>query len=106
MFCNRLKGKSQYYVIVSGLLVWMAGCCPVQRIDPAEHIVAAPVTERANIILTNLTKDCQIVNRHWTHDMGCTPESSAMFGYRVGMHRNRKDLIKLGRLSANNEWAK
>jgi hypothetical protein len=106
MFCNRLKGKSPYYVIVAGFLVWMAGCCPVQKIDPTEHIVAAPVTERANIILTNLTKGCPIVNRRWTFDMGCTPESSAMFGYRVGMHRNRKDLIKLGRLSANNEWAR
>ena len=57
-------------------------------------------------MLANLTKDCQIVNRHWAHDMGCTPENSAMFGYRVGMYRNRKDLIKLGRLSANNEWAR
>lgn len=94
------------YAVVAGFLVWIAGCCPVQRIDPSEQIVAAPITERANIVLTNLTKDCQIVNRRWTHDMGCTPENSAMFGYRVGMHRNRKDLIKLGRLSANNEWAR
>jgi len=57
---------------IVGFLVWMTGCCPVRKVDPTEQIVTAPLTERANIVLANLTEDCYIVNRHWAHDMGCT----------------------------------
>ena len=84
----------------------IAGCCRIRQPEKNVSVVAAPISGRANTILTNLIDECPIVNGQWRHDMGCTAASSAAFGYEVGSRRGRDDILKIGQVSAENESSK
>jgi hypothetical protein len=101
---NALKSYFLHAAILAAILC--TGCSRVRPPTENTAVVAAPISGRANIILANLIEECPIVNRQWRHDMDCTAVSAAIFGYEVGHRRNREDILRIGRVAADNESSK
>jgi hypothetical protein len=98
-----MKQRIFLCTVLSVILLALSGCTSLNPVDYDEPIVRAPVSDRANHILANLIEECPIVNGYWRNDLDCTAIQTAVFGYGVGKRRDRKDIIRIGKISAKNE---
>jgi hypothetical protein len=121
---NAYAGLSLCSLILAGSAVWIlapavsAADVPAtapargpqtRPFTPADHVVTAPVSRRANIVLGNLIQTCAIINGEWDRhqgDPGCAELFSTLFGYRSGLRRGRQDLVAIGRVAVDNEFGK
>ena len=91
-------------------LLLCSGCASAGRLQPDEHVVAAPISERAGIVLGQLVAE-GMVGDTWANEMsdGCAAIWATQFGYCAGLRRDRQDLILIGDLAADAEasalWA-
>ena len=99
-------GVGIYACLILCALIF-AACASHGDLDPDDHVVAAPISARANTVLNNLVTECDVVGGRWEHDMGpgCSAIWATAFGYQAGVRRNRKDLIRLGEITAVGEAA-
>ena len=84
------------------LLAVVVGCSGLERLGPADHVVAAPISVRANEVLKHLVLDYGSQDGRWGGCMsdGCVQIWATQFGYRAGRRRNRDDLLELGEVTA------
>lgn len=89
---------------VTTLLVVVA-CSSLERIPPSDHVVAAPISARANVVLRSLVTEFGSDDGRWRSCMsaGCAPIWATQFGYRAGTRRQRDDLLALGEVTAARE---
>ena len=98
-----MKPNIFFGIVISIILFSLCGCTSLNPVDYDEPIVRAPVSDRANLVLANLIEECPIVSGYWRNDLDCTAIQTAAFGYGVGKRRDRKDIIRIGKISARNE---
>ncbi|MHC4442616.1 MAG: hypothetical protein ACYTF1_08245 [Planctomycetota bacterium] len=87
-------------------MVTLGGCRHADLVNHCDHVVASPISRRANIVLANLIQDCPTTTGKWVPhrgDPGCVELFGTLFAYRTGVRRKRDDLVVIGRLSAKNE---
>ncbi len=80
------------------VLSCVLGCSSLDSMPPADHVVGAPISNRANVVLKNLVEEYGSSDGRWQGCMspGCTPIWAAQFGYRAGVRRDRDDVIAAG----------
>jgi hypothetical protein len=93
--------------VTLALLVTLVGtgCLSGPEMSSGRHLVAAPVTETANIILKNLVSECGSSQGNWKEEVtaGCTTIWATQFSYRAGKRRGRQDLLAIGEATADAE---
>jgi hypothetical protein len=87
------------------LALVLTACSSYERVPPADHVVAAPVSKRANAVLRNLVEMYGSSDGRWRGCMspGCTPIWAVQFGYRAGVRRDRDDVVAIGKATARRE---
>jgi hypothetical protein len=84
------------------VLVCLAACSSLKSIPPADHVVRAPISGRANVVLRNLVTEYGSADGRWARNMspGCAEIWATQFSYRAGVRRDRKDVLAIGRATA------
>ena len=90
---------------VSACLLGTLACSSLKSIPPADHVVRAPISGRANIVLQNLVTEYGSADGRWLRSMspGCTQIWATQFGYRAGVRRDRRDILAIGHATAKHE---
>ncbi|MFH1231941.1 MAG: hypothetical protein V1709_10650 [Planctomycetota bacterium] len=90
------------------IIISAFSCFYVKRMPLNEHIVPAPISSRANIIITNLITECGTTQGVWVNEVssGCTTIWATQFGLRAGLRRNRDDIIQIGRVTADYQYSR
>jgi len=83
------------------LLVLFTACSGPGELAPDDHVVRAPISEKADVILANLLEKGMVGNR-WRDEMspGCSTIWATQFGFRSGLRRGRDDLVFIGEVTA------
>jgi hypothetical protein len=93
-------------LVLACLLVTLGSvaCSSLKPIAPADHVVRAPISGRANVVLKNLVTECGSADGRWLRSMspGCAAIWATQFGYRAGVRRDRRDILEIGRATAGN----
>ncbi|MHC4861056.1 MAG: hypothetical protein ACYTDY_13300, partial [Planctomycetota bacterium] len=89
------------------LLAATVSCSSIENPGPSEHVVAAPISKRANTVLGNLVTEYGSSDGRWLRCMspGCTQIWATQFGYRAGVRRDREDVVAIGRATARRQSA-
>jgi len=80
-------------------------CSSLKSIPPADHVVRAPISGRANVVLNNLVTEYGSADGRWLRSMspGCTQIWATQFGYRAGVRRDRRDILAIGQATAKHQ---
>jgi hypothetical protein len=85
------------------IVVTTCVCCS-SLASPSEddHVVRAPISQRANAVLASVVAECGSSSGRWRWSLspGCSSIWATQFGYRAGLRRHRDDLIEIGRVTA------
>jgi len=81
---------------------FFTSCADLEPFPPGDHVVAAPISKRANEVLRNLILEYGSSEGRWLRCMspGCTQIWATQFGYRAGIRRDRDDLLELAQVTA------
>jgi len=84
------------------LVLASLGCSSLEPLPPADHVVRAPISDRANAVLRNDVTEFGSDDGRWKGSMspGCTVIWATEFGYRAGVRRDRDDIVAIGRVTA------
>ena len=89
-------------VLVALALLPIIGCSGLDEIEPSAHVVAAPISPRANRVVERMVAEYGSPDGRWGGCMsdGCVEIWGTQFFYRAGTRRDRDDLLELGELMA------
>jgi hypothetical protein len=89
-------------VLVFTLVLITLSCSSFERMPPADHVVRAPISDRANVVLSNLVTEYGSADGRWKGCMspGCTQIWAVQFGFRAGVRRDRDDVVAVGSATA------
>lgn len=92
------------FSIILFLVLTQVGCNGTLK-GPEQNynLVKADISDRANIVLSNLIEEYPIINGRWKSEGGCIRIQSAAFGYTVGKRRDRDDIMEIGKVAVKNE---
>jgi hypothetical protein len=95
------------FLLVGAAWLLASACSGLDELAPDEHVVAAPISARANVVLRHVVEDYASRCGEWGGSMspGCAEVWATQFGYRAGVRRERDDLIELGEVTAGREAA-
>jgi hypothetical protein len=93
------------FAFVFACLLGTLACSSLKSIPPADHVVRAPISGRANVVLKNLVTEYGSADGRWLRSMspGCTQIWATQFGYRAGVRRDRRDILAIGEATAKHE---
>ena len=89
-------------IVVAAVPLLLCACSGLGDLAPDDHVVAAPISTRANVVLQNLVREYGDRDGEWGGGMsdGCVQVWAVQFGYRAGVRRDRGDLIHLAEVTA------
>ncbi|MCZ6596881.1 MAG: hypothetical protein O7B99_04510 [Planctomycetota bacterium] len=83
-------------------LLVAVGCSSLDSLPPNDHVVAAPISTRANTVLLTMVTEHGSAQGVWDCNMGegCSQVWATHFGYRAGVRRDRDDVLAIGEATA------